>query len=220
MEKLVKSKDRVADYGEVFTAKREVNAMLDLVEQETRRIDSRFLEPACGTGNFLSEILKRKLDVVEKRYAPSQLEFERYAVLAVSSIYGIDILEDNVIQCRQNLFERFDARYHGLYKAKTDEACRQAVRFILEKNIIHGDALSLKTVDEDPHPIVFAEWALVTGDLMKRRDFSFESMVQNEALADLELFSHISDKGEEFYIPTPIREYPPTKIKELGDAKR
>ena len=98
MEEQVKSKHRVAQYGEVLTAPREVNAMLDLVKQETERIESRFLEPACGTGNFLIEILRRKLEVVEKRYAKSQVEFERYAVLAVSSIYGIDILDENVQQ--------------------------------------------------------------------------------------------------------------------------
>ena len=88
----IKSKQRVADHGEVLTGLREVNAMLNLVQQEADRIESRFLEPACGNGNFLAEILVRKLRVVEKRYAKSQLEFERYAVLAVSSIYGIDIL--------------------------------------------------------------------------------------------------------------------------------
>lgn len=85
MNAQVKSKQRVADHGEVLTSEREVNAMLDLVEQETERIDSRFLEPACGTGNFLAEILRRKLRVVEARYAKSQLEYERYGILAVSS---------------------------------------------------------------------------------------------------------------------------------------
>ena len=108
MESQVVSKKRVADHGEVLTGKREVNAMLDLVKQETERIDSRFLEPACGNGNFLTVILERKLVVVEKRYGKSQLDFERYAVLAVSSIYGIDILEDNVRQCRERLYDIFD----------------------------------------------------------------------------------------------------------------
>ena len=99
-EQQVRSRQRVADHGEVFTGEREVNAMLDLVEQETERIDSRFLEPACGTGNFLAEILRRKLRVVAARYRRGRLDYERYGVLAVSSIYGIDILEDNVIACR------------------------------------------------------------------------------------------------------------------------
>ena len=117
--------------------------MLDLVKSETERIDSRFLEPACGTGNFLAEILERKLRVVEIRYSKSQLEFERYSILAISSIYGIDILEDNIQQCRERLFGIFDLNYLRLFKNKSRDACRESVRYILERNIIHGDAISL-----------------------------------------------------------------------------
>src|SRR5713226_5119669 len=169
----VRTKKRVSDHGEVLTGHREVNAMLDLVKQETERIDSRFLEPACGDGNFLAVILERKLAVVEKRYGKSQLDFERYSVLAVSSIYGIDILSDNVRDCRQRLFETFDAHYTRLFKAATKNACREAVRFILERNIIWGDALSLRTVGERPNYIVFSEWSPVNGSMLKRRDFTF-----------------------------------------------
>src|ERR1700676_910522 len=143
---VVRTKKRVSDHGEVLTGQREVNAMLDLVKQETERIDSRFLEPACGDGNFLSAILERKLAVVEKRYSKSQLDFERYAVLAVSSIYGIDILPDNVREGRRRLFEIFDSIYMRLFKCSGKEACREAVTFILERNIIWGDALPLNTV--------------------------------------------------------------------------
>ena len=113
-DKQVVSKKRVTDHGEFYTAKREVKAMLDLVKQETERIESRFLEPACGTGNFLKEILMRKLDIVEARYSKSQHEYERYSVLAVTSIYGIDILQDNVIECRKRLFNIFNQRYDDL----------------------------------------------------------------------------------------------------------
>src|SRR5580692_11786812 len=130
---LVKSKQRVADHGEVFTPEWLVEAMLDLVKEETERIDSRFLEPACGSGNFLTMILERKLAVVEKRYGKSQLDFERYAVLAVSSVYGIDILPDNVRDCRRRLFEIFDANYRRLFKATAKDKCREAVRFVLER---------------------------------------------------------------------------------------
>jgi len=155
-EKQVISKKRVAEHGEVLTGKREVNAMLDLVKQETERIDSRFLEPACGTGNFLVAILERKLAVVEKRYGRSQLEFERYAVLAVSSLYGIDILSDNVSQCRERLFAVFDKVYEALYPKTSKAGCRDAVRFILARNIIWGNALDLKTCNEPRVPIVFS----------------------------------------------------------------
>src|SRR3989339_787701 len=108
LERQVVSRERVADHGEVYTATREVNAMLDLVKSETERIESRFLEPACGTGNFLAEILERKLRVVGESYGKSQFDFERYGILAVSSIYGIDILLDNVQECRKRLFNIFD----------------------------------------------------------------------------------------------------------------
>src|SRR5450631_668076 len=116
-ERQVVSRKRVADHGEVYTAQREVTAMLDLVHQETTRIESRFLEPACGKGNFLTAILERKLGVVQSRYGNSQLEYERNAILAVSSLYGIDILEDNIATCRQRLFDVFEQQYQSLFKA-------------------------------------------------------------------------------------------------------
>ncbi len=142
--------------------------MLDLVKSETERIDSRFLEPACGTGNFLAEILERKLRIVEARYGKSQLDFERYAILAVSSLYGIDILEDNVQHCRHRLFGIFDLNYLRLFKNKTNDACRDAVRYILERNMIWGDALTLKTVGEHrPHRLF--RMVPVTGSMLKRR---------------------------------------------------
>jgi type I restriction-modification system DNA methylase subunit len=153
MKSHVKSKQRVVKYAEVLTPPEIVRAMLDLVKPETARIDARFLEPACGTGNFLTEILKRKLRIVEERYKKSQLEYERYAVLAVSSIYGIDILEDNVHECRENLSGIVDAAYTRLYKDKAKEAFRETVRYILARNIVHGDTLTLQTVGENPRPI-------------------------------------------------------------------
>lgn len=207
------TKKRVADHGEVLTGEREVNAMLDLVQQETERIDSRFLEPACGNGNFLAPILARRLAVVEKRYARSQLDFERYGALAVSSLYGVDILEDNVLECRQRLFEVFDVLYSNLFKAHARQGCRGAVRFLLERNIIWGDALTLRTVDEHPTYIVFSEWSPVNGSLLKRRDFTFRSLLEHEGMKALPLFS---DLGGDAFIPTPEREYPPIHFLEIA----
>lgn len=215
MNKQVVSKQRVADHGEVLTGRREVNAMLDLVKSETERIDSRFLEPACGTGNFLAEIFERKLRVVEARYGTSQLDFERYAILAVSSLYGIDILEDNVHQCRQRLFGIFDLIYLRLFKGKSNDDCRESVRYILERNIIHGDALSLKTVGDDPTPIVFSEWSPVNGSMLKRRDFTFHGLLAHAAIKEMPLFS---DLGEDVFIPTAEKEYPPTHFLKVADA--
>ncbi|MBU6221080.1 MAG: SAM-dependent DNA methyltransferase, partial [Bacteroidetes bacterium] len=127
-KKQVKSKKRVADHGEVFTNEREVNAMLDLVKHETERIDSRFLEPACGNGNFLAEVLRRKLKVVDERYGNNQMDWERYAVIAISSIYGVDILEDNAKECRERLYTIFDDFYTALFKDKCKEECRRSIR--------------------------------------------------------------------------------------------
>ncbi len=168
------SKQRVADHGEVFTNKREVNAMLDLVKQESERIESRFLEPACGTGNFLNAILERKLTVVERRSARLQFEYEWNAVIAISSIYGIDILTDNVAECRERLFNTFNNQYYRLFGEACKESCRASVRFILNLNITHGDALSL-TQKNSNEPIVFSEWSPINNRYIKRRDFSFKT---------------------------------------------
>ncbi|MFN4270627.1 MAG: SAM-dependent DNA methyltransferase [Thermosynechococcus sp.] len=213
----IKSKQRVADYGEVLTPPHIVTAMLDLVQQETERIDSRFLEPACGTGNFLTEVLRRKLEVVKRRYAKHQPDYERYAVLAVSSLYGIDILADNAEECRRRLYEMFDEAYTALFGDKAKAACRATVRYILSHNIVHGDALSLQTVGEHPQPIVFPEWSLVNGSLLKRRDFAFHEMVQQASMRELPLFS---DLGEEVFIPEPIKEYPPVHFLEIGEDEQ
>jgi len=217
MDEQVVSRRRVADHGEVLTGKREVNAMLDLVKPETERIDSRFLEPACGTGNFLAEILERKLRVVKDRYSRSQLDYERNALLATCSIYGIDILEDNVQQCRKRLFDIFDQKYTSLFKEAAREKCQQAIRYILERNIIWGDALSLKTVGVNPQPIVFSEWSPVNGSMLKRRDFTFHGLLDHAAMKELPLFS---DLGEDVFIPTPEKEYPLTHFLEVGDVDK
>ena len=215
-DKQVISKQRVSDHGEVYTHPREVNAMLDLVKQETERIDSRFLEPACGTGNFLVEILARKLAVVANKYKKSQLEYERYAVLAISSIYGIDILADNVVACQDRLFESFNAQYSGLYKTQAQDKCREAVRFILRCNILQGDALTLKTVGDTAtpaSPIVFSEWSAVNGSLLKRRDFVYAHLVETSSHREMPLFS---DLDEEAYIPEPVKDYPLVHFLEVG----
>lgn len=215
----VKHKQRVADHGEVFTSEREVNAMLDLVKGETERIDSRFLEPACGTGNFLAEILRRKLDVVQSRYAKSQLEYERYAVTAISSMYGIDILEDNVQECQERLFEIFDTRYTKLYKSACKEACLDSVKYILARNILWGDALTLNTVTGEDQPIIFSEWSAVNGSMVKRRDYTLANLLAYQPMEkedNLGHFNLFSDLGEEAFIPQPIKEFPLTHFLELN----
>ena len=184
MEKQIKSKKRVADHGEVFTAEREVNAMLDLVKQETERIDSRFLEPACGDGNFLAEILRRKLAEVRRKYRKSPFDYEKNAVLAISSVYGVDLMMDNVLACRERLFKIWDKEYKAVCKKETNDQTREAVRFILSRNIVCGNALTLMCVDENgvdtAEPIVFSEWAFITGTQMQRKDYTFEELVNGK----------------------------------------
>lgn len=209
----VKCKQRVADHGEVFTADREVNAMLDLVKQETERIDSRFLEPACGSGNFLVEVLRRKLAIVKNRYKRSQLEYERYAVIAVSSIYGIDLLGDNIAECQKRLLEIFNEQYESLYKNKCKEECRSSVKFILKKNILRGDALTLKIVGNCDEPIVFSEWSAVNGSQIKRRDYIMASLTDRQSIEDPIL---VSDVGGRAFIPVPIKDFPLTHFLQLS----
>lgn len=206
MTKQVKSKQRVADHGEVFTAEREVNAMLDLVKQETERIDSRFLEPACGTGNFLVEILRRKLDVVKKKYKKSTLDYEKNAILALTSIYGVDILQDNVIECRDRLFGIWNKEYTSVCKKEANDDCREAAKYILDKNILCGDALTL--LKNDGSPIIFAEWSFITGCMIKRRDFALSEMLEGQE-EQMSLFMQDWEYDEETkaFIPKPVREY-------------
>lgn len=207
----VKSKQRVADHGEVFTAEREVNAMLDMVKQETERIDSRFLEPACGDGNFLAEVLRRKLAVVESRYGKSQLEFERYLVIAVSSVYGVDILEDNAIECRERLFKLVDERYTSLYKDKCKDECRNSIRFLFNRNILWGDALDFTNPDTR-EPIVFSEWSAINGTMLKRRDYVFRFLVEKT-----HQFSLFNDEGQPAAIDEPVRDFPLIHFLKLGE---
>lgn len=176
-----KSKERVRERGEVFTNEREVKAMCDLVKDETERIDSRFLEPACGDGNFLAEILSRKLEVVKRKYKKSTLDYEKNAVLAISSVYGVDIMQDNVIACRDRLFNIWDKEYKAVCKKDCNDQTREAVKFILSRNIVCGNALSLNCVDENGNdtdePIVFSEWAFITGSLLQRSDYTFDELL-------------------------------------------
>ena len=215
-ESQVKSKKRVADHGEVFTAQREVNAMLDLVKDETERIDSRFLEPACGEGAFLKEILNRKLAVVKKQYGKSPYDYERYSVLAVTSIYGVDILEDNAEICRQNLFDIWNEEYTKNTKSQANDQCRETVRFILRKNILCGDALTM--LQNDGTPIVFAEWNLVTGDQIKRRDYEFAELLDgHEKQMNIFMLGWEYDEEINAFIPSPVKEYPLTDYRRLAD---
>lgn len=216
-EQQIKSKERVSEHGEVFTAEREVNAMLDLVKPETERIDSRFLEPACGEGAFLTEILRRKLTAVKTRYSKNASDYERYSVLAVTSIYGVDIQADNAAICRANLYNIWNKEYSAIVKAQANDDCRKAVKYILSKNIVCGDALTL--LDNNGEPIEFAEWSFVTPTLIKRRDYRFDELLNgHEQEINLFVDGWEYDEETKAFIPAPIREYPLCDYRKVADS--
>lgn len=183
-----KSKERVSKHGEVFTNFREVNAMLDMVKNETERVDSRFLEPACGNGNFLAEILTRKLRVaLRESTVPNSkrvnlVEYERKAVNAICSVYGIELLADNVVSCRERLFKIWDEEYSQVMGANVKDECRNAVKFILNRNIVCGNAIGLVKVDACgrslDEPIVFSEWTFMFGPMLQRKDYLMEELLK------------------------------------------
>lgn len=226
-EPQIRSKERVAGYGEVFTSSPVVKAMCDLVESETERIDSRFLEPACGHGNFLEEILKRKLNIVKKMYRKDPYYFELYAFVAASGLYGIDIMEDNVEECRKRLLGVWEKSYAAAMRSMNsdeDESVKKAVSYIFNKNIICGDALTLKIKDKSPiidgdaltlqaesTPIIFSEWSVIdrTKRLIKRRDFELSELMAQDAPKrhrnQKSLAGFGSADEESFRIPEPVK---------------
>ena len=207
------SRERVAEHGEVYTGEREVNAMLDLVREETERTDSRFLEPACGNGNFMVEILRRKLAAVNARYGRNRHEWEERAVCALCSVYGIDILEDNVKEARRRLYALL-AEHAEKAAGGVSADLEHTAKFILERNVIWGDALTLKTADGSGRPIVFSEWAFIGNGNVKRRDFTLDALLKNTPIKAPNLFS---DLGDEAFIPLPIKEYKNVNFLKLSD---
>jgi hypothetical protein len=205
----MRSKQRIAEHGEVFTPPWLVEAMLDLVKDETERIDSRFLEPACGSGNFLVQVLRRKLASVQLKYGRSNFERRQYALLAVMCIYAIELLPDNIAECRANLLEIL-ADYLKLEEA---DDLYHAASYVLSQNLVHGDALQMCT--HDGRPITFAEWGYLGKGKFQRRDFRLDILSRMSAFAgDTSLFAR-SGAHEVF---TPVRTFPPMTVRELARA--
>jgi N-6 DNA Methylase len=213
---LVKSKQRVADHGEVFTPAWMVEAMLDLVKDETERIDSRFLEPACGSGNFIVQILRRKLAAVELKYGKFDFERQHYALLGLMCIYGIELLADNIAECRANVLEVF-AEYLNIDEA---DDLYLAATHVLSENLVHGDALTMRAVGDisdqpikDRPPITFAEWGYLGKGKFQRRDFKFDVLIGSSKFS--EEGSLFADQGKDD-IFTPIKTYQPMTVRELA----
>jgi hypothetical protein len=211
---LIRSEKRVADHGEVFTPPWMVEAMLDLVKDETERIDSRFLEPACGSGNFLVRILRRKLAAVESKYGRSEFERQHYALLALMCIYGVELLPDNIAECRANLLEIIAEYLH----LDASHAIYHAASNVLLHNMVHGDALKMRTAGGEP--ITFAEWGYLGKGKFQRRDFRLDVLTTVSGfLANNPLFAPLGKQG----VFQPAKTYPPMTVSELagtsdGDA--
>tara|TARA_B100001121_G_scaffold268575_1_gene252599 strand:+ start:81 stop:725 length:645 start_codon:yes stop_codon:yes gene_type:complete len=210
MQKQVKNRDRVTKFAEVNTSEREVKNMLNLVSEETNRLDARFLESACGDGNFLVEILNRKLEVLIKNFKKNQYEFERNSIVVIGSLYGIDILNDNITVARERLFNKFCEKYNDLFKEKCDPKLTDSIKYIIEKNLIQGDALTLKKINSDK-PIIFSQWSIIE-DKVKRREYSFANLVSYSPFEKDTLFS---DLGEEVSIPKTEKNYELIKFNEI-----
>lgn len=205
----VKSASRVREHGEVLTARREVEAMLDLVKNESERINSRFLEPACGDGNFLVAILERKLKIVSSKYRSKKADFEVQMISALGSIYGIDLLEDNVELAQERMFEIACNCYKESLKVNPDEDFKKIIKFILKKNILQGD--SLNEIDK----IVFTQWSLI-GYQVQIEEYSFSQMNQEAEIMNTPLFSALqNEKGEDVFMPNPIKIYPLVNYRKL-----
>lgn len=215
------SRQRVAERGEVFTAEREVNAMLDLVANECLRPDSRFLEPACGNGNFLTAILKRKLSELCRKYKNSPYDYEKQAIVAIGSLYGVDIMRDNVEECRERLFSIWNEEYTAHCKSDASEDVRQAAKFIISRNIINGNALTLMCVDAEGNdtsaPIVFSEWALISGNRMQRSDYTMSDLLLYNDNSEGNLFALSEEQKEEggIFLRRYITHY--KKVQDYGE---
>lgn len=204
-EDLVKSRQRVADHGEVFTPAWMVEDMLNLVKDESERIDSRFLEPACGSGNFLVAVFIRKLKSVETKYGKSDFERKQHALLALMCIYGIELLPDNVEECRSNLLEVFDS----FLKTDSSDVWHKAAQKVLSVNVVQGDALTLTKANGEH--IEFPEWGYLGLGKFQRRDFRYDSLTQRSSIEGT-LFELL----EESQIFVPTNTFPPMSVEDLA----
>ena len=205
LEGLVKSKQRVADHGEVFTPSWMVEDMLDLVRTESERIDSRFLEPACGSGNFLKSVLKRKLITVHARYGKSEFERRHQALFALMCTYGIELLKDNAEECRESLLTIFSE----YLQISPEDKWYRAGKAVLAVNIVQGDALTLTTADGKP--IEFPEWGYLGGGKFQRRDFRYDALTQRSSFEGT-LFEALEE--HELFVPT--KTHPQMTIEEIS----
>lgn len=180
-EIFTKSKERVQNHGEVFTPTWVVEDILNLLPKKVWEVSETFLEPACGEGVFLVEIYKRKLQNIK---ADTLEEWEWQAAIATSSIYGIELLEDNAEQCTMNLIRLFTKFYEKISSNNPDEEVIRTIQFILSRNIIQGNALTFHRCTESCDSqcnkcelIIFSEWKPLANNQFKRKDYTYKGIV-------------------------------------------
>lgn len=195
------------DHGEVFTPQWTAEAMINLVKDEAERIDSRFLEPACGDGTFLANVLKKKLATVQRKYSRRDFERKHYSLLALMSIYGIELLADNAEACRERLVEVFNA----VVRDTEPGIWNLAARAVAQANIVQADALTMRCPDGSP--LAFAEWAYVGRGLYQRRDFQYSNLTQRSSFVGT-LFEDMG-AGDIF---VPQRTYPLMNVASLAEG--
>lgn len=220
MAKLNKSEnqvDRVRKFGEVKTQNNEIKNMLNLVNNEIDRVDSRFLEPACGDGNFLYEILNKKLQLALKNSKNKIVNFEIQAIYGLSSLYGVELLEDNVEKTKLRLKNLLEEYFFNNFKLNLNEDYNKSINIILDLNIIHGDALSFKSQKDKKQDITFSEWTMINNTDFKRRDYTFKDLLAYQPMQGENLFS---DLGDEAFIPHPVKEFPPKHYLKLYEYSK
>ena len=205
LEQLVRTRQRVVDHGEVFTPSWLVEKMLDLLGGEADRIDARVLEPACGSGNFLVPVLRRKLATVQLRFAASEFERRHHALLALMSTYGIELLQDNAEECRTNLLvELVDFLGPG-----ASDDWQSAAQAVVNLNVVQGNAIDMTTASGGP--ITFPEWGYLGKGRFQRRDFRYDMLTQRSSIEGT-LFAEL----EEHDVFIPVRTYPPMTVMEIS----
>lgn len=216
-EKIIKSADRVKDIGEVFTPKKTVDFMLDQpeIKAKVNSLTATFLEPSAGEGAFLVEILKRKLAYAEK-VSKSVADMQNSFLLALSTLYGIELMEDNVKALLRNMNETFKDVCDRAFKTKDrSKKVLQSAQVIISANMVQGDTLSCKTASGEP--IVFSEWKPLSGGRVQRTEQTFDSIVKqsNEDHNDNDSYEQLNLFGNEEASDADLKHYLPCKWEDI-----
>ncbi|PKX51884.1 DNA methyltransferase [Lactiplantibacillus plantarum] len=230
-ERLIKSNKRVKDHGEVFTPKQIVKLMLDQdeLQDDLKSLTATFLEPAAGEGAFLTEVLRRKL-LMAKRLSHSMTEYEQHALLALSSLYGIELLVDNTERLVMNMYHTFYHAYiaelqrYGEYENK---ATVSSAITIISANMVQGNALTGR--NKDDQPIVFSEWRQLPEKRkavwVQRTEYTFDAIINDGPSLDGQIKGHgveelslfeLDDNRVEEVVPMS---YAPLKITDVYKEK-